>query len=154
MQTNKLSKKDLIKRWQDLIWFIQDTKGKLLELWDVKIGDLVISNLGVHNEPMKVESTKVTFYEDGFAYFWAEGKSVDTGEECVYSETVADVLWKIKQNQGSKMTFSEEEIIEMLKSISVADHLGDVVDAITPITDKLGISFEYLEDLQRELFDE
>ena len=42
----------------------------------------------------------------------------------------------------------------MLKAISLSDHLGDVVDAITPITDKLGISFEYLEDLQREFFDE
>ena len=102
MQTDKLSKKDLINRWHDLIWFIQDTKDELLKLWGIKVGDLVISNLGVHNEPMKVESTKITFYEDGFAYFLAEGKSVDTGEECGYSETVADVLWSTKQIQGTK----------------------------------------------------
>jgi hypothetical protein len=46
---------------------------------------------------------------------------------------------------------TDEELIEVLWSISMSDHLGDVAEAIEPILGKFGLSVMGLSDLHQEL---
>ena len=48
-------------------------------------------------------------------------------------------------------TMKDEELIEVLWSISLSDHLGDVAEAIAPIQKKFGIPVMSLPALHEEV---
>ena len=93
-----MNKERLKKKWKEAINLITDTQDDLLEIWRIKEGDMLASNMYPDNEIFEVDNRYIIFMSDGFPEFRAEGGIIKMNgkpgkRRAKFSEPVVDGIW-------------------------------------------------------------